>query len=415
MGINDYARQSVPRDKTVSAWYITLVFAGVALTIPAFLVASKISLSLGLLKGLASTLIAGFILFLVASFTAWIGGRTRLSTYFISKITFGRKGALLINLLIAVTMLGWFAVTLNIFAKTLNSIAPISEIAWCIIGGLLMTATAVWGFKALGKLSKFVVPVVLMSLFYLIGFGIYKNGFNIFSFVGNGEISFSEAISMQVGAWILGACVMPDITRYVKSSAEGTYSSFLIFLPVFSVLMLLFMIPSILFNSSDFVQLILLAMPSFIVVPLIILISWSTNDNNLYSTGLSMASLFPMSRKVGVTIFAGLVGTALAMFGVLNHFQSFLMLLGVLITPVAGTYVGDYTSRSRSHLYHINSESRINFRKRAFTAWICGAILAFVTSSVTTGGLELFTLTTVPALDGFILSFILIKILNKKN
>ena len=58
----DYARQPVPTNKTVSWWHIGMIYIGVSLTLPAFLIGATIGNSIGLVNGLLATLIAGIIL-----------------------------------------------------------------------------------------------------------------------------------------------------------------------------------------------------------------------------------------------------------------------------------------------------------------------------------------------------------------
>ena len=160
---NDYAQVQVPPEKGVSGWHIGLIYIGIGLALPAFLLGSRVGASLGLTQGMLAIVASGVILTLVGGVTGAIGARVRLSTYMITQITFGRMGANVINLLIAATIAGWFGIIIHMFARSLDTLLieqfslHFGIVPWGLVGGALMTSTAVWGFKGLDKLSLLVV------------------------------------------------------------------------------------------------------------------------------------------------------------------------------------------------------------------------------------------------------------------
>lgn len=76
----------------------------------------------------------------------------------------------------------------------------------------------------------------------------------------------------------------------------------------------------------------------------IILSTWTTNSANAYSGGLDIVMTFgiPDNRRREVTIAAGIVGTLLGAFGILDHIEGFLSLLAFLVCPVGGIMLADY-------------------------------------------------------------------------
>ena len=87
---------------------------------------------------------------ILCGITAIIGNRTRLSTYMLLHFSFGKKGTLFINCLIGITLLGWYAVTVEIFGEALTDsfkhlLGINVPISISIIGGsILMTITAIF-------------------------------------------------------------------------------------------------------------------------------------------------------------------------------------------------------------------------------------------------------------------------------
>ena len=55
------------------------------------------------------------MLTIIGCITGSIGARTRLSSYMLVRIAFGDRGASLVNLAFALSLLGWFGVNIDLF------------------------------------------------------------------------------------------------------------------------------------------------------------------------------------------------------------------------------------------------------------------------------------------------------------
>ena len=67
---------------------------------------------------------------------------------------------------------------------------------------------------------------------------------------------------------------------------------------------------------------------------------WSTNNNALYTSGLSISNVTKLPMK-WVTLVAGGISTLLAIY-LYDHFVSYLSLLGSMIPPVGAVLIIDY-------------------------------------------------------------------------
>ena len=166
----DYDRSAVPDGKTVSGWRIALIKTGIVIALPAFFSGAEIGTALGLADSCLVIIAAAFLLALLAALTGTVGASSRLSTSMILQFSFGPVGAKIVNLVLALTLLGWFGVTTALFGHTLNDLAEraltiqTAPAVYMLLGGLLMIGTTVFGFKALQKLSDLVVPLLLVGL-----------------------------------------------------------------------------------------------------------------------------------------------------------------------------------------------------------------------------------------------------------
>ena len=116
----DYSRKKVPEDKTVKGIKIASIIVGIGVTLPVFFIGSEVTQAVGL--STASLIFFGvcIVLSVLCGITAIIGNRTRLSTYMLLHFSFGKKGTQIINILVAITLLGWYAVTVEIFGQALT-------------------------------------------------------------------------------------------------------------------------------------------------------------------------------------------------------------------------------------------------------------------------------------------------------
>ncbi len=98
---------------TASGLRITMILLGIAVT-PVLLSSSSLGNQLSSGSLISVVLLGGVILTLLSAITISVGEKARLPTYGIVKYSFGEKGAIAINILMAISLFGWIAVTANI-------------------------------------------------------------------------------------------------------------------------------------------------------------------------------------------------------------------------------------------------------------------------------------------------------------
>jgi len=343
--LEDYSRHPVPADKLVTGWRIGLVVIGVAITIPAFLSGAQIGHALGVRDGLIAILGGGALIALTAGLTGVVGARTRLPTAMILRGAFGDSGARAVNSLIGLTLLGWFSVTAQLFGDALATMS--SDLAATlgngpiVLGGAaVMTATTVFGFKALDKLSLAAVP--LMALF-LVAILILAQPARLAGMTGGGGgLGLGQAISAVAGSFMVGATIFPDLARYAKTPGHAMLAAGLGFLIGFPAVLLAAAAASMASGQSDFLKVIMALGLGGPGLALIIFATWTTNANNIYSASLFFAPTLPGVAKWKIVIAAGAAGAGLAWIGLADRFIPFLMFLGVAIPPVAGIYIAHF-------------------------------------------------------------------------
>ena len=152
----------------------------------------------------------------------------------------------------------------------------------------------------------------------------------------------------------------------------------------------------------------------------LVLATWTTNVTNAYSGGLALSNLlgFDESKFKVTTAIAGVIGTILAAFGLLNAFQGFLSLMSALIPPLAGVVIADYWLVCKGNKE--NFESKPGFSIPGVIAFTAGALAACITGGTFAsfpGLVEAVPFLNVPffigPVNGIVLSLVLYAILKK--
>ena len=84
----------------------------------------------------------------------------------------------------------------------------------------------------------------------------------------------------------------------------------------------------------------------------------------------------PDNRRREVTVVAGIIGTLLGAFGVLDHIESFLSFLAYLVCPVGGAMIADYWIVGKGKPENWHSVEGTNWT--GVISWIIGAVCAYL-------------------------------------
>jgi cytosine permease len=417
--LEDFGAKPVPDDQRKGWFGIGIVYWGIAVCLPAFLISGMIAGPAKLGTSALAFIVGAAVLAAVAILTGIIGSKTRFSTALSSKYTFGRYGAYILQIVLFFAAWGWFGVQLGFMAEGLGGgglayVAGGSVPVWLfkVIGGILMTLTAMFGFKAIEKLSIIAIPLLIITMLATI-FSVYRGDTSlaeVASITTEGAMPFGVAVSVVISSFILGAIISSDITRYARSkSAAGIGMGFGMFIGFPVVMILAGIMVKGAGGEVDFSKVMLANNSGFwvvLAVITIILAAWTTNDNNLYSGALSLNAMFPKVQKWLITLVSGIVGLVLALLGINTAagFQTFLGLLAIFIPPAAAVMIIDYyffkgdknMAYDSDKLYSVK-----NFRPIPFIVWAAGIGFGFLVQYTAV------RITTITALDTIIVAAVL--------
>ena len=409
---DNHSRGPVPAAESVSGTAIAVVIIGVSITLPAFLVGTELMAALGLVRGGLAIVLGGFLTACIGYLTMLVGTDTRLSTYNIIRYCFGRAGSRLVNLILATTLFGWFGVTAALFGRALSQAVGdafgvhVPHPVFTIAGGALMVATTLFGFRAINRLSRVAVPLLAALLLY----GVWRvlegaSLAELSSVAGQpneGLASVPAGISIVIGSFFVGVTIMPDLARFARGRRDAISGSFLSYGLGFPLVLLLAGLPVLVSTEPDLITSMTslgLGIPVLIVM---VFATWTTNINNLYSASLSIARMMPRVRDWVITLVSGVIGTLLALAGIMDHFVEFLILLGIIVPPIAGVYLADYFLLRETRIAIVQSDPVPEFRWDAMAAWDLGCAVGFVER------MSDWSLTSVTAIDTLLMGMVVL-------
>ncbi len=414
--LEDYGAKPVPEGKGKNWFEIGIVYWGSAICLPAFLVAGLVAGSAKLGMAIGAFVVAGVVLGIIAVLIGILGAETRLSTGMSARFTFGKYGANVLQILLFLGLWGWFGVQLGFMVAGLGDgglvfVLGSSVPVWLlkITGGALMTLTAMFGFKAIEKLSVVAIPFLLVIIIATL-VSIFRGGQSLAEVAAletESALPLGVAISIVISTYMVGALIAPDVTRYAKNKAAGAGGMIFGMLIGFPVILIL---GAIMVKGAggeiDFSKVMLTNNSPFwvvLAVLAIILAAWTTNGTNLYSGALSLNAMFPTIKKWLITLVSGVFGTFLSLIGIntAGGFQAFLGIIAILIPPAAAIMILDYyLFKSEENCYFDSDkiESSANVRFIPLIAWGIGAAGGFLVQYTS------FRITNITALDTIIIS-----------
>jgi cytosine permease len=384
---------------TAPGYRIAMILLGIAVT-PVLLSSSSLGSQLSSLALIKVVVMGGIILTILSAITICVGEKARLPTYGIVKYPFGEKGAVAINVLLAISLFGWIAVTANMFGHSVHDLlaqqgleipVPVLVAIGCVI---FVIATA-FGFELLGKVAQFAVPVIALMLSYCVyvaahGMVPVPAGFT--------DMNTGVAVSTVVGTIIVLVATLPDFGSFVHDRKHAVIGAVLTFLIAYPLLYWAGATPSGISGKGS----LLGAMAVFgAVLPAALLLIFATvtgNAGNMFQGTLVVSTLFTRFPKWQITVALGVLAVIVGSMDIMAWFIPFLLFLGIATPPVAGIYIADFLLYRRGGYDERVLVSDPQVKVLTFVAWIIGSLVGFMTVK------GMFSVTGIPSLDSIVVA-----------
>ena len=391
---HEYAGSTVPDEALGSAWRVFFIVAGSMSGLPTFLLSASVFGALGFWSGLAACAVGAALSGLLGGLSSYSGSRARMGLAVLAVETFGAWGGRVLKLVIAVSLVGWFAVEIAILGATLSGViaqvtgAAVPSEAISIPFAVAIFVVTSAGATGLELIGRVVVPSVVACLALSLWLTDARIGLSIGP--GTGAIGFGAAVSAVVGSYVVGIVIQPDYSRFVRaplSAGAATASALGLVFPLF---LLASALPAVALGQPNLIAAMVvlgLGLPAMAILTMGVSIDTSAC---LYSGSLPIASELPRVPLKAVLAAVTALSVLMTVLHVETYFIGFLVVLGVSLPPVAAIQVAHVLGRAKG------VEAQRSVRRAPFAAWIIG----FAAGEATTQGWA--TLTGLPSLDSIL-------------
>ncbi len=407
----EFPLERVPRSARHSWFGVAVQRFGQLSDLTQFLLGATLGAGLSFWGAFWAFTLGSVILEVVCIFVGIAGMREGLSTSMLVRWTgFGRYGASVIGLVIAVSLFGWFGVQTAVFAAGLHQlVGAVPMWAWCLICGLGVTALVLRGFRAMGWTAFVTVPAFLGLAGWAMGVEFSRHDMLdlVHAQPFGAHLSVATGATIVAGSYIAGAIVTPDMTRFNRNAGDVVKQTVVGISLGEYVLGLAGVLLAYAVKSSDLIAIIT---SSSGVAGVIVLVSATVKINNwnLYSATLGLvnaaeALLHLRLNRVAVTVALGVLGSGAAAAGILDKFTTFLTVLGVLTPPVAGIMVAEYfvVKRWRPELETSRARGRL---PETEPGWVPATLALWLVASVFGWFCDHYQWWGVPALNSLLVA-----------
>lgn len=368
----EHSLSAVDKGSRQGFFAVLVVMLGFTFFSPSMTAGGNLGIGLNMVSFFIAMTLGNAFLGIYTGVLGYIGQATGLTLDLLARYSFGSKGSYLPSALISFTQIGWFGVGVAMFALPVASIFNINPIILILITGIVMTATAYFGIKALAILGSIAVPLIAILGIYSVNYGVNQvNGFaNVFSETPSAPITMAVALSIVIGTFISGGTATPNFTRFSKTPKIAVSATVIAFFIGNSIMFIFGAVGGAVTGNADIFDILItqgLMIPAILVLGLNI---WTTNNNALYTAGLGLANILKIQMKPMVLVGGG-IGTVAAIW-LYNNFVTYLTILGGMIPPVGVVII----------IHYFMNKDMYNNEEYKLPAVNVGAILAVVIGSL---------------------------------
>ncbi|MEL7623041.1 MAG: cytosine permease [Clostridiales bacterium] len=377
-GAYEYAFEAVPEDKKKGGLSLFMVLAGYPIALSNFVTGAAIGIKMSFAQAMTAILAADAFLIFVAVCTGLISYETGLSTSFLSRTAFGKKGSSIFSILLALSAVNWIGINGNTFAGMIQTNFAWWPIPVSITGVIVIfiwAQSAIRGYKGLEFISFLGVPAaIVLSVACFIGVGLKTGGYtSIFSYVPGETMTFTAASASVVGSWVFGCIITPDVCRYAKSKKTVLVSGTLAFFIGLFCLQFIGVLVAMATKNGNFSAATAALGLGYLVFACSVFCLWTTQDNNIYGASLALQNVFNETKLKGkithaqIAISISACAAIFAFVGALKYLLPIISFLSVLLAPVPALIVAE-------RYFVKNSKINIDINPIAIASWILGGI-----------------------------------------
>jgi len=312
---------------------------------------------------------------------------------------FGYKGSYLPTLMRAMTGILWFGIQTYYGALAIDVATEYlwgysNWFLWYISFAVIQIAITAGGISWIKYLENSAAPALGLLSVWLIYVLVSQNDFGSFLVARlENQMHFWAVVTANLSYWVTVAINISDFTRYVKtdnqtgSFFERNRVSIIGQIPGITFGMMIFvsvgMIGGFFTGYGNPVDIISSTLGgNFMLVGLMIILLAQLSTNvaaNLYAPGHIISSLFVKVNFAKAVIISGIIGMFSMPWLLLEHFLTYLPLIGAFLSPLPGIMIIDYylIRKARLNLEYFDRNEKFFEYNKGFNP---AAMIAYIIS-----------------------------------
>ena len=395
--------------RAVTFWGFNYIWIGLAVVIVTFQYGAN-----GIAAGYTIPTVIAIVFFATATLsilmtaTADIGTEHGLSFAVFLRAPFGTIGTHLPAVSRGIVAAAWFGIQTYLGALAINGIVDFLTgfdfwPLWYALFMLVQVGNVALGMRAVERLASIAAPAILaiaVWMYFNLAGVAETEGTNIWTFAGDGApLPLIALFAANMAVWSALSVDIPNITRFVRATPTRSFfrrnRNVLIaqFITLPTVQALIAFIGAVSFivtgnwNPVEVIQGQGTGIVLVVLLVMVILAQWSTNmaANAIPAALAFVNAAAPYLRYPWAVVLAGVVGTALAPWALLENLFAFLSYYGGFIGAIGGIMVCDYyVFRKRRlnvpDLYRTDGQFRYwnGFNPAGIIAWFAAAVVSLI-------------------------------------
>ena len=380
----DYPLSAVPQSERRSLLSTSMVLLGFTFYIGSMYGGVLVGTSFGFWEMMFLIFLGDLVLGLYVALLGIIACKTGLNANLLSRISMGRYGSKIADFIFLFTQLGWSGWGAAMIAKTFQTLLPdkLGADHWFVIlvfiVAILYSVSSFFGYKGLDYLSRFAVPAMLILILASIRIGLRDVGGweGLMNIKPTTTATWGTVITIIVGTYVSGGTNATNWTRYAKTPQIAFWASIFAFLLGNGLMIFGGAWGALIYQQNDMVLNIASQGMMGWAIFLLIANTWSSQDNTYYITSISMCAFFNITKRRLCLVISVVIAIVMALSGVYEWMEAYLIWAGTFIPPIGGVIMGDYWTRWKGKMPAYHTIIQRNFNWTGIIAYFAACLVA---------------------------------------
>ncbi|ANS73418.1 cytosine permease [Paenibacillus yonginensis] len=373
-------------DKANQSWFtLAFVWAGAMISIPGLLVGNTLIAGMSMAQTLVVTVVGYAIIVVLMILQGMQSTDLGKSTVQVASQVFGKQGSrTILSILLTIACLGWFGIQANVCGAAVANLMAEFDIKMSVpvaslISGLVMVVSAMYGIKVLRVLSYIAVPLLVVLCVYGLIHALTGDNVQLISnYRPESKMNFTDGLAVTIGSFALGAVIAGDYSQFSRKRSDVWKAALFGIIPAGVLMIGVGAVLTLAYQTNDVTAVFLSIATPLIGGIALVLATWKTNMVNAISGGFALINVFNVSKQkekwaVGA---AGLIGTVLAVIGILGYFTPVMSILSAMVPPVAGVMIASYWMINKGDKNSWRETEGVN--KLGIYSWLIGSVIAAI-------------------------------------